>query len=299
MPATKPVLIIVNPISGASHDQWFLSELERHLGLRGFPVEVRATRGPGDARRLARAVDDGARCVVSIGGDGTHREVASGLIGRPVPVCIVPSGTENVLGRTLAVRSTLADTVSRVQDGQTLALDLGMAGDHPFIMFAGVGFDAAVTRMVHENRSGNIQRSAYYGPIFRLWWRCRMSRLSVKVDGRTVTDDAGFLLVANTPRYINRLAIAPMAVGDDGLLDVVCYRIRSRWQLLAMALETMRRRHLEHPMVLHRRGRCIEVTSNDSDQLVETDGDAVTATPVTFTVMPRAVNFLVAPRAAP
>jgi YegS/Rv2252/BmrU family lipid kinase len=294
----RPVRIIVNPISGSGYDRGFISALERHLSLRGFRAEVTATEGPGHARELARSAPEETRCVVSVGGDGTHREVMSGLIGRPVPVCIVPSGTENVLGRTFGARGTLADVVTRVQDGQTVALDIGVANGHPFIMFSGIGFDAAVTQMVHENRRGNINRDAYLGPILRLLWRYRFPRLAVSVDGRRVADDVGYLLVANTPQYAAHLHIAPMAKADDGLLDVVCYRVRSRWQLLAMAVETLRGRHLGHPLVMHKRGRSIEVASAEGTQPVQIDGDTITSTPVTYTVMPKVVNFLLAPRVA-
>jgi diacylglycerol kinase (ATP) len=292
----RPVRIIVNPISGSGYDRGFISALVHHLSLRGFRAEVTPTEGPGHARELARTTPQEARCVVSVGGDGTHREVMSGLIGRPVPVCIVPSGTENVLSRTFGARGTLVDVVTRIQDGQTVALDIGVANGHPFIMFSGVGFDAAVTQMVHENRRGNIRRDAYFGPILRLFWRYRLPRLTVSVDGRRVADDVGFLLVANTPQYAARLHIVPMAKADDGLLDVVCYRVRSRWQLLAMAARTLRGRHLGHPLVAHERGRTIEVVSAEGSQPVQIDGDKVTTTPVTYTVMPKVVNFLMAPK---
>jgi diacylglycerol kinase (ATP) len=293
------VRVIVNPVSGPGLNRQFLSELVRHLGLRGFAVDVQMTRGPGHGRDLAQAVSDETRCVVSIGGDGTHREVMSGLMGRPVPVCIVPSGTENVLARTFGAMGTLEDAVTRIQDGRAAAMDVGLANGHPFLMFSGIGFDAAVTRKVHENRHGNIHRDAYYGPIFRTWWKYRFPRMTVTVDGARLTDDAGFVLVANTPQYASRLRIAPHAVADDGLLDVVCYRVRSRWQLLAVGLATMRGRHLEHPLVAHRRGRTLEITSGNGAEPVQIDGDTVTATPLVCTVRPKAVQLLLAPRGEP
>ena len=79
------VRIVVNPISGRGHDPRFVRALVRHLRLRGFAVEVHRTRRPGDGLRLAREAPEGTRCLVSIGGDGTHSEVLSGLAGRRVP----------------------------------------------------------------------------------------------------------------------------------------------------------------------------------------------------------------------
>ena len=69
---------------------------------------------------------------------------------------------------------------------------------------------------------------------------------------------------------------------------------RSRVELLRLYLETLRGRHLGHPQVAHARGRHIEVTSANGPVPVQVDGDAVTATPAAYSVMPRAVHVLVA-----
>jgi diacylglycerol kinase (ATP) len=295
--ASPPVRIIYNPISGRGQDRRFIAELAHHLTMRGFVVEAAATQGRSHARELARTAPDSTRCVISLGGDGTHREVISGLVGKPVPVCIVPSGTENVLARTFRALSTLQDVVRRVQDGQVVAIDLGVANGNPFTMFSGIGLDAAVTKMVHEKRGGSITRDAYFGPIFRVMWNQPLPRMAVVVDGRALADDVGFMLVANTPQYASRLRIAPHALADDGLLDVVCYRTQSRLELLRLYFETWRGRHLRHPRVAHDRGRHIEVTSAGAPVPVQVDGDAVTTTPAAYSIIPRAVHLLVAPGA--
>lgn len=287
------VRIIVNPISGRGHDPEFIDGLVRHLTLRAFPVEVTPTQRRGHARDLAASTPDDARCVVSIGGDGTHREVLAGLAGRRVPACIVPSGTENVLGRTFRLTGTIRDTVGLVHHGRPLALDMGMAGHEPFVMFSGIGFDAEVTRAVHLKRRGPIARSAYYGPTIRTWWRYGFPPLAVKVDGRLLTDDAGIVFVANTPLYADRLRIAARAVADDGKLDVVCYRTRSRWQMLRHMARTRRGTHLDHPLVAWAQGERIEITCAERDVPVQVDGDVAAATPLVFAVRPKAVRVLV------
>ena len=287
------VQIIVNPISGRGQDPRFVQELARHVSLRAFPVEVTSTRRPGHARELARTTPDDARCVVSIGGDGTHREVLSGLVGRPVPACIVPSGTENVLGRTFRLTGTLRDTAALIQHGRPVDLDVGLAGGKPFVMFSGIGFDAEVTREVHRKRRGPIRRAAYYGPVARRWWRYGFPPIAVNVDGHLLADDAGVVFVANTPLYADRLRFAPGALADDGLLDVVCFRARSRWQMLMHYVRTRLGWHLDHPLVAYGRGRRIEVTCTERELPVQVDGDVVATTPLLYTVRPKAVRLLV------
>ncbi|MCX5654944.1 MAG: diacylglycerol kinase family lipid kinase [Planctomycetota bacterium] len=287
------VHIIVNPVSGQGHDSGFLSELVRHLGLRGFSPKVEPTERAGHAKDLAHSVPDNAHCIVSIGGDGTHREVLSGLVGRPVPVCVVSSGTENVMAKTFGLLSNLKATLQRIQTRRIAAVDIGMANAHPFVLFSGIGFDAAVTQEVHAKRQGRILRDSYYATIVRLLWRYHWPPIAVTVDGRPLADDAGMVLVANTPVYADRLRLAPGALGDDGLLDVVAFRARSRWQLLEMFAAARLGRHLDHPRVAHAKGKQIEVTCGSEPVPAQIDGDAMMTTPVTYTVLPRAVRLLV------
>ena len=287
------VRIIVNPISGRGTHRGMLRDLERHLATRGYPVQVAATGHADHARELAASAPDDATCVVSVGGDGTHREVLSGLIGRRVPACIIPSGTENVLCRTFRLSGLLSETVGTVCRGRAIPLDVGFANGRPFMMFCGIGFDAAVTGAVHEKRRGRIWRHTYYVPILRAFWKYAFPPIHVTVDGRTIADDAGMVLVANTPLYADGLSLAPRAVGDDGLLDVVAYRARSRWELLHLFVKTKLGIQFDDPRVVYARGRAIDVRSNGTPVPTQTDGDPLMTTPVSFTVQPKAVRLLV------
>jgi len=291
----KPVRIIVNPLSGLGQHRWFLENLVAQLEIRRFPVEVQRIAGPGDGRRLAAATPDATTCLVSIGGDGTHREILSGLMGRQVPVCIVPSGTENVLAKTFGLVGTVKETVNLILAGRTVELDIGMAGLKPFVMFSSIGYAAAVTRIVHTKRRGPHYRDSYYSTIGRLWWTYRFPRLNVAVDGRPVAEGAGLVLVANTPLYADRMRVCPHAVADDGLLDVACFPTRTQWELLGHFLRVKLRNHLEDRGVKYVRGKRIEVTSADRDVDIEADGDWITTTPMIYTLRPRAVRMLVRP----
>ncbi|MDQ4081991.1 MAG: acylglycerol kinase family protein, partial [Actinomycetota bacterium] len=76
------VVFIVNPASanGSTGRRWpAIAERAAAAGLRGEPL---LTTRPGEAAALAkRAVAEGARVVVAVGGDGTVHEVVNGLLG--------------------------------------------------------------------------------------------------------------------------------------------------------------------------------------------------------------------------
>src|SRR5437773_8069388 len=47
------------------------------------------------------AIDDRAEVVVVAGGDGTVAEVATSIVGRGVPIAVLPLGTANNISRAL------------------------------------------------------------------------------------------------------------------------------------------------------------------------------------------------------
>src|SRR5437016_10927613 len=88
--------VIFNPAAGRGRARQLVERLRR---LNRSAIDVRPTRGPGQAAEVAhRAVEDGHSSVIAAGGDGTAHEVANGLIraGRPEVVFGVwPIGSAN------------------------------------------------------------------------------------------------------------------------------------------------------------------------------------------------------------
>ena len=95
----QTIRAIYNPIAGRRDLSSFLAELARALEAQGFNLDITPTGGPGDATRLAREASDDTLAVMAVGGDGTCRDVACGLLGRTIPMIVVPAGNEKHTGQ--------------------------------------------------------------------------------------------------------------------------------------------------------------------------------------------------------
>ena len=87
-----PVALVVNPVAMRTTSR-LRAEALRALAPHGLEWTL-VTRGPGDAGRLAaQAAAEGARVVVTVGGDGTVAEAAGALAGGPVALA-APAGRQ-------------------------------------------------------------------------------------------------------------------------------------------------------------------------------------------------------------
>ena len=96
------IVVVANPsasqFTGGAH-RTVMSVLGRVAEVESVWPET-----PADAEiKTAQAVENGARVVVAMGGDGIVHHVAEGLVETDAALGIIPVGTTNVIARLLGV----------------------------------------------------------------------------------------------------------------------------------------------------------------------------------------------------
>lgn len=220
------VVAVVNPVAGRARGQELcrqaLSELRRRFG----ELEIRESSAPGDGVVQARAVRD-RKLVVAVGGDGTVREVAEGLVDGTAELAIVPVGSGNDFVKTAGVPRVVAAACRVAAEGRARAVDMvrmtmsGRAGTvvRHYINVAGFGFDAMV--VAQAQRSRRLRGLALYvAAVFRAVrdYRCPPVRLAT--GDREWRQGILLCAAANGRLYGGGMRIAPAAEPDDGQLDV-------------------------------------------------------------------------------
>jgi diacylglycerol kinase (ATP) len=289
----RRVEIIINPISGRSVRRDVLSSFCHSLTTKGYEVLVRRTQAAGDARAFAReSCERDVTALIVAGGDGTVSEAVGGMIGKGVPILVIPGGTENILAKYFGTRLNDKWLVSVIEGGREQLLDLAAMNGRRFLMVAGAGFDAEVVRRLTLMRRGHIDYGSYMWPLWRAFWSYRHPLLRVEVDGQLIFEERGLVIVGNVPRYGMGLPILAKARPDDGLLDVCIFQAHWKGPFLVHALRTLLRRHMDSDGVTYRQGRRVRIESPETVGL-ELDGDWAGHVPAEFEVLPEKARFLV------
>jgi len=300
--------LIYNPAAGRRSVADDLPPVVAFLESKGWYVSMRTTLGPGDGITYAReAVAEGYDMAVAVGGDGTLGEVATGLASSDCTLGVLPTGTGNVWAHMLGLpqwtpmsRSGLMQAARVLVEGQVYRIDLGKAGDRCFALWAGIGLDAQVAQEVGPQ--GEMRRSlgnflAYLVTLASQSISLRGTRMTVVIDGKAVRQRVVLILVSNAQLYGPSVSIAPQAQLDDGMLDVYIFKGGNVLDVARHIVMILSGKHLQDPKVECYRAKQVEVRGEEPLPL-HTDGDPIGHTPVTITVLPKALRVVV-PRWAP
>ncbi len=238
---------LVNPSSGRGAGARHLDRLRILATRHGAGMAV--SRSAGDLPMQAyRAVVDGVTRLIVVGGDGTMHLAIQGLAGSGCALGVVPLGSGNDLAGTLGVPKALDAAVERAIMGPIRPMDLIQVGPIVSVSYLGVGFDSEVTRVANQVRRlrGPL---IYTYAVLKTLATFEAPHLRVEHDQGTFEGGAMFAVAANLPRFGGGMQIAPEALTDDGLLDLVIVRKVGKLDLLRVFPKVYAGKHIGHPAV--------------------------------------------------
>ena len=233
------VVLIHNPDAG-SDSQPSGEKLLRLIGDAGHSVLSQSSKHVDWQRVLEEPTD----LIAVAGGDGVVGLVAKRLIGKRVPVTILPMGTANNIATMLELKSRPLDQLIAGWTGaRRVKFDVGVTkgpwGSAYFI--EGVGAGAFTETMswldarrnvdlAHHNDSEKKIQTALHIMKIRLEASPAI-RLKIALDGHDLTGDYVLLEAMNIRSIGPNLCLAPGADSGDGLLDMVLVPDEERGKL--------------------------------------------------------------------
>ena len=263
--------VIVNPIAGAGRSKTIggcVDLVKSVLAEYHYEADVRITTGPLDANRFStEAVATKSDLVVAWGGDGTVNGAAAGVAGTGIPLAIIPGGSGNGLARDLVVPFDPRWALTVAATGKVRAIDAGDLHGSLFFNVAGVGLDARIAgRLATEgHRRGLMGYVLATVAELRSYEACAYSISKVyDADGGAIDDivdhPAMFIALANSRQYGSGAQIAPKALLDDGVMEVVIVEPMSSVQIARQLPAFFGGRLQEGPGIVMRSAASMEIS---------------------------------------
>lgn len=282
----------MNPQAGRGRGRAACETVSAILREAGWSVEVAETRRPRDEEVLER-VNAGFDLLLPVGGDGTLHEALNHWRGEEhrVPLTPIPAGSGNSLALDLGLTSP-EDAARGVLSGRRRALDgirVTLDGGRVLRSANIVGWGAAARinaraerlRWARGRRYDLSSACEILSPI--LPWA------NASVDGER--DLRVLLGVASVTQHSGRgMRLAPNAVLDDGLFDVVTIQRGFRPRLLGLLAAVQSGAHAGSSLVALRQTRTLSLEIEDDAGLV-VDGEWIPARRAQLEVVPGLVEL--------
>ncbi len=289
----KHVHVIVNPASG--QDRPILKTLNSIFRENGIEWEMFMTKEAGDGIRLAKeAAAAGVDAVAVYGGDGTVREVTTGLLGTNVPILILAGGTANALALALGVPTDLATAANMLACGDCTVkqVDVGLVNGECFLIGVGIGIPGELAETADREAKDRLGVFAYFFSSIQALRNAETVNYRVTLDGETFETEGVSAVILNAGQFgIPGVTIAPSIDMSDSKLDLLIFKSKSLPALVSLAAAVVRQDEQTAQYDLYQ-GREIKVEPLPL-QPVQVDGEVLEPGPVTAEIIPCAARYIV------
>ncbi len=323
---SAPVCLIVNPSAGGGKAGRLAPAVESELRRLGLTVRRVDTTHLDHARELGLEAASAGETVVALSGDGMLGVLADAL--RTVPgalLGVLPGGRGNDFARVLGIPEDAIAACATIAAGVARTVDLGLvrsvdrgdedpagdavrsiagtdegAGDEDgahagqaFVGIASCGFDSEANRIANEAPAWLGGLVYAYGAVRALLsWRPARFEIELQPQGERRSFSGFTVAAANSKAYGGGMHMAPDALLDDGLLEIVVVERVGKLRFVANLPKVFAGRHVEESSV--RVFRAAEVTIDaDRPFTMYADGDPIGELPLRVSALGGAVRMLV------
>ncbi|MFN3255977.1 MAG: diacylglycerol/lipid kinase family protein [Ilumatobacter sp.] len=276
---------------GRQHLDRVVDSLER----RGVEARLIQASSPEQARAGAqRAVADGTRRLIAVGGDGVVHLAVTAVATTNTVLGVVPFGTGNDFARALGLLDGDIDAQIDRALAAPVAVDAIRTSHGWVATVATLGFSGDVTERANALRWPRGQHRYTVATLMQLP-RLRTLPVVVEVDGRSVGGDTTLLAVGNTAYFGGGMLICPAARPADGRVQVVSIGAVSRLRFLRVFPSVFSGRHVERREVDVAQGSRVTVSGASSSDGsapaldVWADGERLGSLPIELEVVPGAL----------
>lgn len=291
----KPVLVLHRKSANLPE----VKDAVKFVRQSGIDLQVRVPWNKKDKKTIIRELlKQGHRRFVVGGGDGTLNAAANAIMkskryDSAIEMGILPLGTANDMANGLGLpRDDLRECLRIACSRESRPMDVGVMNKQYFVNVASGGFGAEVTATTPQDLKNRLGGAAYtLNGLLKLWQMKPYTGTLQIEDAEPITGSMLLMVVGNNRLAGGGFVVAPMAVPDDGLLDLMIVLgdvIPDPTKLLAEIKDPMGKdnRLIRYVQVKHFR------LEADRPLHMNLDGEPVLAEKLTFSVKPGALRVV-------
>lgn len=284
--------VIINPASGQGRARRIQQQIFDELNNRSIAYRVFSADSDGQLQNLVhQAVQDGAKALVCVGGDGTLYEVVNGLAQTSgLRLYLVPCGTGNDFARAMGLPSDPLAAFQLQLDSPPRPCDLGRMNGFYFINVSGLGFDVQVLRATERYKTRFHGLLPYLLGVLRAARQFKPLEVDLIVDGVARHERLTLMAVANGQYIGGGMRVAPGASFQDHQFDLILLRAVPRLLIYLLLPLFMNGSFLKFPSMAQCI-RCRHLTVRGKELVVNLDGELEAVEQAEYEILPGAIEL--------
>ena len=271
---SRTICLICN--AGSGRNKRGQDAVARAMAVLGDGAHrIEWTSGQPIETAIDRALAHRPEFIVAAGGDGTVMAVAGALLGREVPMGVLPMGTFNFFARGLGLSEVPEEAARQLLDARPHPIRVGTVNGRAFLNNASIGIYPAILkeRETVYSRWGRFRLAAHWS-VLKVFLRFRKPmKLTIETDAGTETRRTPLVFAARSAYQLDSFGLDGAEAIDRDRFAVLIARASGRRALLAMTLRLALRapkRGRDYDLIAT---RSLVVTTRRARTLVAFDGE--------------------------
>lgn len=213
-------LFLLNPISGGGKTASLPEVIRQQLQPLSVPYYIQHTPKNNDYSDILHIIEkDQITDVIICGGDGTINAVINHLRNDTLRFGIIPAGSGNGLALAAGISLNVRKALEVILRGNTINADAVSVNERLSCMVFGTGFDAQVSHEFNQSKRRGFFLYAWL--TLKHLFSMKSFFVDFVIDGDIVPMKVVMICAATGNQFGNRFTIAPKALLDDGLMDLI------------------------------------------------------------------------------
>lgn len=292
-------VFIVNPTAGNGFAKTLIPEIERMIKKNNIDGQIILTERPGHATILSKEwAEKGTKYIIGVGGDGTLNELARPLINnKDVVIGIIPAGTGNDFIQILGFPNRFSEKEwDMFFMKNIISMDAGSVNGMIFLNGMGIGFDAEVAAE-NYTEPGKVKKGGahkYIWHIVKTLLLFREKKMVVQNAGVKQETDCFINTISNGRRFAGGFYLTPLAIANDGLLDVCSIKRLNLVQRFRILLKVPKGTHITDKKVFYYQTKGLDIEFPQQVPF-HVDGELNFAHKLNVSIIPGALNIIYNP----
>ena len=298
-------VFILNSYAGKKSSVEELKSKIKALDL-GDSCIIEVTKGPGDAKRIAREYVSNSNEFVRVyacGGDGTANEAMSGMVGHSnCALGVIPVGTGNDFVKSFDYNKEDFLNLKKMTSGKTVCIDLLECCGNYAMNTISVGYDCAVAKLAQKIKRFPLMTgpAAYKVALVYCLFSKRRHRFETYADAEKVNLPQGYktqmmCIAGNGKFYGGGFKATPLAEFCDGNIDFLAVPTISLIKFAKLVGIFSKGEHINNkkaPFILHKKCKKLQFKHTESID-IGLDGEIYNLKDPMIKVLPSAFTVIV------